>query len=114
MQAAGEVLNVAEQMPVTQLQGLVTELQGLLSALTTKAFAEQGLPLDGDELPQAVASLKTAAFEARALQENRKQPGFLAQESELGSRLASAAAKPTPLSIFALAKANNPRVSVRH
>jgi hypothetical protein len=100
MQAAGEVLNVAEQMPVTQLQGLVTELQGLLSALTTKTSADQGLPLDGDELPQAVASLKTAALEARALQENRKQHGFFAQESELGARLASAASKPKPVSIL--------------
>ena len=113
MQASGQVLNVAEQMPVNQLQGLVNELQGLLSVLTTKAFAEQGLPLDGDELPQAVASLKTAALEARALQENRKQHGFFAQESELGARLASAASKPKPVSIFDVAKAKKSRISDR-
>jgi len=113
MQAAGGVLNVAEQMSVTQLQGLVTELQGLLSALTTKTFADQGLPLDGDELPQAVPSLKTATLEARALQENRKQHGFFAQESELGARLASAASKPKPVSIFDVAKEKKSRISDR-
>lgn len=103
----------AQTLSVEQLQARLQEHQELLAALTRRAFAEAGLPLNQLELPQAMASLKSATLEAREFQESRSKYGFFAEQTGLGSRLASAASAPKPVSIFDVAKAKRSRISLR-
>ncbi|WP_246833859.1 tyrosine-type recombinase/integrase [Synechococcus sp. CB0101] len=112
-QKTAQMLALAEGSSIGQLHGLMQELQELLVGLTTRGFAEAGLPLDAAELPQAVASIKTAVLEAREFQYRRQQYGFVADETELGKKLASSAYQPKPISIFDVAKSKRSRIGDR-
>lgn len=103
----------AQALSLEQLQERVQRHRELLAQLTTRSFAESGLPLDDLELQQAVASVRTAVLEARDLQERRREYGIFAEETILGKRLGSAASKPKPVSIFDVAKSKKSRIGER-
>lgn len=113
MQFAAKELAYAQALSLEQLQERVQRHWELLAQLTTRSFAESGLPLDDLELQQAVASVRTAVLEARDLQERRCEYGIFAEETILGKRLGSAASKPKPVSIFDVAKSKKSRIGER-
>lgn len=111
MSHVDDVMASVKAAPISELREHVSELQHLLVAMTTHAFAKEGLPLDEIELPEAVASLKTSILEARNHQEQRLKAGFLAEDTDLGKKLIGAASKPKPVSIFDVARAKKARLA---
>lgn len=64
---AQEFVNSASNLPLDKPKILLEGHRALLAGLARLDFAQAGLPLNKTELPQAVASIKTAALAARDL-----------------------------------------------
>jgi hypothetical protein len=103
----------AAVLPVDELGAVVDQAKAFLAELARAGFAQQGLPLDATELPQAVASLQTAIKAASELQESRKHIGFLAEPTAIGEKLVKATTAPKPISIFQVAEKKKARLSER-
>jgi integrase len=110
---AQEFMNSASNLPLDKLQVLLEGHRALLAELARHEFAQAGLPLNETELPQAVASVKTAALAARDLHQARQEVGYLAEASPVGKQLSKAAAAPLPVSIFEIAEKKKERLSDR-
>lgn len=111
MRYVSEGHELAKTLSPSQLEDRVQQLRELVAEMTIRAFAENGMPLVGHELPEAVASMNLAILEARNHQVQRAQKGLFVEESELGKRLGAAASKPIPVSIFDVASAKKERLA---
>ncbi len=81
------------------LEGVTNDMKALLVELARNHAAESGIALDNDHAAAYAAASKTAILEGRTNSDSIFTSGLLHQETELGQRLRSEAAKPLPVTL---------------